>query len=79
MHQEKDHLTRNLFRKVEGIDPKKPWQPANRNECKVPNSTREIGKDKSEISFKIVQKLSYKLFRLVGRVFLSSFVKNFLR
>ncbi len=44
--------TRNLLRKVEGIDPAKPWQPANRNESKVPNSTPKFGKDKSEISLK---------------------------
>jgi hypothetical protein len=44
--------TRNLLRKVEGIDPAKPWQPANRNVSKVPNSTPKFGKDKSEISLK---------------------------
>lgn len=44
--------TRNLLRKVEGIDPAKPWQPANRNESKVPNSNPKFGKDKSEISLK---------------------------
>ena len=44
--------TCNLLRKVEGIDPAKPWQPAHRNESKVPNSTPKFGKDKSEISLK---------------------------
>ena len=44
--------TRNLLRKVEGIDPAKPWQPDNRKESNVPNSNPKFGKDKSEISLK---------------------------
>ena len=40
------------MKKGGGIGPAKPWQPANRNESKVPNSTPKFGKDKSEISLK---------------------------
>ena len=46
--------TRNLLRKVEGIDPAKPWQPALEIIVRCQIQPREIGKDKSEISFKIV-------------------------
>lgn len=38
---------RNLFRKVEGIDPMKPWQPAPTVRCQLQPSN---GKNKSKVS-----------------------------
>ena len=39
---------RNLFRKVEGIDPMKPWQPAQKVRCQFQLAKGE--KNKSKVS-----------------------------
>ena len=54
MQTEKDHLTRNLFRKVEGIDPKKPWQPASETNVRCQIQLEKSGKISQKSVLKIV-------------------------